>query len=485
MLNIGMVTFFKAANGIDDSDKNEVEFNEEPCRININSLPKEMLMMIFEKLEFKTLKNVVLVCRYWRSLGEDPVLWRKFEMIFVENPDYFVEILSIPRLSKIEHITLDGLYEFRAKYGDFHLDFLKDTNIKVLEIDDIADMRDVSPDILAKVVNKCEVAELGYSLTEDQYSEIFEEMSNETNLKKFWVPSLPESIRNVPANILAAALNNVEDVTLSNLTHSQIRSIFTMMSETSKTVHLNLFTAYLTHLPTSVFSSAVSKLKSLTATLDHEKMSSLMKGIIKGNSLTYLHLGQSDLTQVPARLLAGGLVRVETVEMMWTGINTKQIIELCREMVKDHSVIKHLHLNHDLTDVPVDILAVAINQLETAGILTCDVTEEQTNMIFVEMSRRTNIKRINYNDLRGPLTMPGLRKLSHDTLAKAVNKLQDVLIYVGEADNEISQEQLLAILEKSIVETNLRKVGILSGGVTLPQNVVEEARRKISKFFLK
>ena len=202
----------------------------------------------------------------------------------------------------------------------------------------------------------------------------------------------------------------------------------------------------------------------------------------RGSNLTYLHLGQSDLTQVQAGVLARGLVRVETVDMMWTGVDTKQIIELCREMAKDHSVVKHLHLNHDLTDVPADILAKAINQLETAGILTCGVTEEQTNAIFTEMSKKTNIKRINQNNIRAPLTMPGLRKVSPDTLAKAVNKLEDVLIHVGEADNEVSQDQLLAILEQSCVKTNLRRMRIFSSGCILPGNVVEEASKKIGSF---
>eukprot|EP00092_Neocalanus_flemingeri_P034020 GFUD01036995.1.p1 GENE.GFUD01036995.1~~GFUD01036995.1.p1 ORF type:complete len:485 (-),score=101.36 GFUD01036995.1:21-1475(-) len=484
MLLVDMMTILKVGIGMQNRlDRTKKEFREENCRISVNSMPREMLRMIFQKLEFKDLKNVMLVCRYWRSWGGDPILWRNFKMLCIRNPAYFVQILSIPRLSRIENITLDGLYKSWAKYNDSHFDFLRHTCVKVLEINGIADVSDVSPDILAKVVNKCEIVDLGCCLTQDQYYEIFEEMSKETNLKKFW---MPDNVRNVPADILGAAVNNIEDVTLTDLTPYQILSIFMIMSKTSKTLHLNIHTAYLTHLPNSIFCSAVSKLKSLTASLDQYKMSSLMNNLSKGANLTYLHLGQSDLTQVQAGVLARGLVRVETVEMMWTGLDPKQIIELCLELVKDHSVMKHLHLNHDLTGVPVDILARAINQLETAGILMCPVTEEQTIRIFTEMSNKTNIKRINYNDLRAPLIMPGLGKVGQDTLAKAINKLEDVLIHIGEADNEISPDQVLAILQRSSVETNLKRVGIFNGGYILPDNaVVEQASRKISNFLMK
>eukprot|EP00092_Neocalanus_flemingeri_P088871 GFUD01112346.1.p1 GENE.GFUD01112346.1~~GFUD01112346.1.p1 ORF type:complete len:486 (-),score=99.75 GFUD01112346.1:15-1472(-) len=482
MLLVDMMTILKVGIGMHNRlDRTKKELREENCRFSVNSMPREMLRMIFQKLEFKDLKNVMLVCRYWRSLGGDPILWRNFKMLCIRNPAYFVQILSIPRLSRIENITLDGLYKSWAKYNDSQFDFLRDTCVKVLEINGIADVSDVSPDILAKVINQCEKAGLGCTLSKVQYREIFAKMSEETNLKKV---CLSEDVRDVPADVLGKALTNVEDLTLADLTTSQILSVFTMMSKTSKTLHLNLDTANLTTLPTSLLCSAVSNLKSLTiseATLDQAKISGLMLSLSQGTNLSYLHLGESDLRSVPAGLLARGLVRVETVEMMSTLVDTRQIIELCKERVDNHSVIKNLHLRHDLTDVPADILARAINKLETADILTCDVTEEQTLKIFTEMSQKTNMKSMNYNtlcELRLGVTMPGLKKVSCDTLAKAFNKLNDVLLFVGEEDDKISQDQLQAILDQSAVETNLKRVEIVTwsvnfaGQLILSENVI-------------
>ena len=137
MFGIDVMTIVKSVTGTLKSDS---KLYQEPGGRNINSLPREMLFMIFQKLEFKHLKNVMLVSRHWRTLGGDPVLWKKFKLFVIKDPAYFVQILSMPRLTKLKHVTLDGLYEFRAKYSDWHFDFLRNSGLKILELDDLADL---------------------------------------------------------------------------------------------------------------------------------------------------------------------------------------------------------------------------------------------------------------------------------------------------------------------------------------------------------
>ena len=57
---------------------------------------------------------------------------------------------------------------------------------------------------------------------------------------------------------------------------------------------------------------------------------------------------------------------------------------------------------------------------------------------------------------------------------------------MGDADNEMSPNQIKAILQKAADEkTNLKKAVIFSDGNIIPQNVVEIVERKILNFFLK
>ena len=454
--------------------------------MNINILPSELLLMIFKKLLITDLKSVMLVCKYWRSMGGDPILWKKFPVL-IENPHQFTQVLSIPRLSCLEHITIDGLYEFNARYENFHVDFLLERGgVKILEIGETADLRNVFPEKLAKLVNKCEIVELGYNLTKRQMREIFSEMSSSvTNLKKLW---LPDDVHHVPADMLAEGLVKIPHITLSNITQKQVMAFFTAMTKDyARTIFLNTHTADLAHLPSSVISEAAAKLQGLRASLSAGQVSSIMKMLSSTitTTMTSLHLGQSDLTMVDPGVLARGLVRVEEVEMMWTRLDTCHIVELVKEMSKDYCVLKHLQLNHDLTEVPADILAIAINKLETAGILACNITQEQTDKIFIKMSTETNLKKINHNNLSSPLTMSGIARVDKDTLAKGVNKLVEVLLHVGDYEDEISGDQLLAIIEESCVTTNLRQVTIHSGGTPIPGYMVELATKNISKFYVK
>ena len=48
---------------------------------NILALPEELKMKILGYLSYSDLKSVVLVCRQWRRMGEQPFLWRHFTLL--------------------------------------------------------------------------------------------------------------------------------------------------------------------------------------------------------------------------------------------------------------------------------------------------------------------------------------------------------------------------------------------------------------------
>ena len=48
---------------------------------HINSLPREILLLVFRYLNFTDLKTAILVCKTWSDIGEDPVLWKNYKLI--------------------------------------------------------------------------------------------------------------------------------------------------------------------------------------------------------------------------------------------------------------------------------------------------------------------------------------------------------------------------------------------------------------------
>ena len=78
---------------------------------HVNSLPREILLLIFRYLNAKELKTAILVCRTWRDVGEDPVIWKHYKLV-VSNVEvetgYLETILAFNRFTSIQHLEVNG-----------------------------------------------------------------------------------------------------------------------------------------------------------------------------------------------------------------------------------------------------------------------------------------------------------------------------------------------------------------------------------------
>ena len=72
----------------------------------LDTLPPEIILQILNLLSFDDLKSVVLVCKRWRLLGEDPSLWAGYTATYVIGGKNQEKKLGMKRLEKIEHIDI-------------------------------------------------------------------------------------------------------------------------------------------------------------------------------------------------------------------------------------------------------------------------------------------------------------------------------------------------------------------------------------------
>ena len=80
----------------------------------VNLLPEEILLRIFEYLSYKELMAVVLVSKRWRMIGETPTLWSQFPLS-ITNGNMLVMpmILKYRRLQLLKEISVEAeLWEF-------------------------------------------------------------------------------------------------------------------------------------------------------------------------------------------------------------------------------------------------------------------------------------------------------------------------------------------------------------------------------------
>jgi len=73
------------------------------------NLPPELLNNIFRFLPYTDLKNVVLVCRFWREVGERASLWSNFKLDFTDGDTnrQLLQVLRLSRLQSLQHISLE------------------------------------------------------------------------------------------------------------------------------------------------------------------------------------------------------------------------------------------------------------------------------------------------------------------------------------------------------------------------------------------
>jgi len=83
------------------------EITNLPEMTEINNLPEEVMVKIYHKLCPKDLKMIVLVCKTWREMGEDPLLWN-WSHVCVHRHDIFK--LNIRRLKCVQYVDVASYY---------------------------------------------------------------------------------------------------------------------------------------------------------------------------------------------------------------------------------------------------------------------------------------------------------------------------------------------------------------------------------------
>ena len=112
---------------------------------NIFILPFEIMFSIFQYLPYQDLMTIVLVCKEWRKVGTDSILWKNFSLVKKDHClDSIGNILKIPRLAKMKKIEIWGNFEHLTIHHknlesysyllSKHFDLLSQTNIKEISL---------------------------------------------------------------------------------------------------------------------------------------------------------------------------------------------------------------------------------------------------------------------------------------------------------------------------------------------------------------
>ena len=191
---------------------------------SLSILPTEILSQIFSFLSYRDLASVVLVSRLWNRVGEDPWLWRNFNLK-IRN----FEAMKIRRFRRVKNVSLiPGLVTTKED---------KNSLMKILKAKSLTDLnmnhnniKSISPKRLAIVLTKM-VKVKNLELSNMQALELFTAISHKTQLKELDICST--DFQKIPIDIFTRAIYKLSRLNLkfSILTKQQIEIMFEALSE--------------------------------------------------------------------------------------------------------------------------------------------------------------------------------------------------------------------------------------------------------------
>jgi len=308
-------------------------------------LPAEMLERVFHLLPPRDLKAVVLVCRWWREVGEAPALWVWVYIVVTE--DNMSEVLDSRRLQAVRRV------EVREVSEELLQAVVRHPGLKEMVVVN-SNLSLVDPELLAQAVTQLEEVGfgdtwLGYTQsTPQQVTAICTAIRGNSQLKrlKLW----DNKLSSVNSDILAQAVTQLEEVVLrdTHLTTQQVTTICTAMTGNSK--------------------------------------------------LKKLNLSQNNLSSVDANILAKAVTQLEEVGIGFTHLTPHQVGAILTALdTSGH--IKKLWISHsNLSSVDPDMLARVVNKLKIVDIYNTRLTRQQRTKILTHSLLTTNLKDLDMRD---------------------------------------------------------------------------------------
>jgi len=247
-----------------------------------DSLPPEILLKIFHLLSPRHLKRVVLVCRWWRKVGEDPALWGWVSLIVTrDNLSSMPEMLDTRRLETAPCLLVwhgvtvsDQLLQAVGRHSGLKTLNLVNTNLSSVEAG-----------LLASTVARMETVSVS-----GQYQ----------------CPECPCQ----HCHVETATVNE------GNLTREQWEALFTVLSGgEAQLKSLDIYGNNLSRVTPQLLASAITKLETVDiccTALTSQQCEVLFTAISEGSQLRSLHISGNDLSTVTPLLLATVESKLET-----------------------------------------------------------------------------------------------------------------------------------------------------------------------------
>ena len=234
---------------------------------HINSLPREILLLIFRFLNARELKTAIVVCKTWRDVGEDPVIWKHYKLV-VSNVEvetgYLQTILAFSRFTSIQHLEVNG-YGQNAKMpvNNEIYNSIFNSSVSKLTLKH-CDLTDLDFESFSSVLSKLRVLSLWQvQMSGDQVSLMFNLLARGSKLVELDIGYSYLDLQLLQTQTFVKALNKIRKVNLGHtkVTSLQLQRLMEKMSRRTLIRCLDVGYRDLSQISHDVIKSAIRKLQ--------------------------------------------------------------------------------------------------------------------------------------------------------------------------------------------------------------------------------
>ena len=289
----------------------------------INSwLPSEMLERVFRILPPRDLRTVVQVCHRWKEVAEAPYLWSWVSLT--------VDTTNLADLPGLLRGRLLMVKEMRARVAS---------------------------------------------------EELLQAVASHPALRSLDISDTP--LPRIGADLLASSITGLTKLSIweTHLTTEQAEAILTRMTITHQLRTLDMSYNDLSEVDPQLLARAVVELEELRlcgTSLTSEQSEALVSALNEGdNWLERLHISYCNLATIDPAHLAKLLSSLQEVAVMYSSLTPLQLRSLFLGIIQGSALLKVDLSYNDLSSVDPDLLAEAINKLESVTMNRTCVTSDQ------------------------------------------------------------------------------------------------------------
>ena len=342
-------------------------------RVDVQCLPAEILERVFHLLRPRCRKVVVQVCRWWREVGEAPVLWTWVTLtVRTSNLATMVRVLNTRRMGGVRRVQVRAVSEELLQAITSHSS-LRVINMANMDMVRLVDLSATEQKMKQSCLTCPHVTTLLTALVKTP-------MLQKLNLSRHNLSSVGTGV------LLALFVNMLEevDLTSTSLTTPQLTSIFMSILDRMKLRKLNLSYNKLSSVKAGLLAAAVGQLVEVdlpSTKLTPYQLTALFSSVEVSGRLKRLNISENNLSSMEPVQLASAASKLEEFEVEGACLTHTHVEAIF--VLRGFSKLRRISMdNNNLSLVNPTTIARGVNKLERVSMECAFLTGEQINAIL-------------------------------------------------------------------------------------------------------